>query len=66
MSDISDEELDSIVRQIVDSFPSLGRRMISGHLKYLRYRISRARLQQSYHRVHGPPVSEFGVQRIER
>ena len=34
-SAISDEELDGIMLQILNSFPSFGQRMIDGHLKYL-------------------------------
>jgi hypothetical protein len=65
-STLSDDELDNIMVQILDSFPAFGRRMIDGHLKYLGYNVPRSRLQASYARVHGPPVSAFGVRRIER
>lgn len=65
-SALSDSELDEIMSQILNSFPSFGRRMIDGHLKYLGHQVPRARIQQSYARVHGPPVSAFGVRRIQR
>lgn len=63
---LSDDDLDIIMLQILNSFPSFGRRMIDGHLKYLGYHIPRSRVQASYARVHGPPVSAFGVRRIQR
>lgn len=63
---LSDEELDGVMIQILNSFPAFGRRMIDGHLKFLGYHIPRSRLQASYARVHGPPVSAFGVRRIQR
>jgi len=64
-STLSDEELDNIMIQILNSFPTFGRRMIDGHLKYLGHHVPRSRLQESYARVHGPPVSAFGVRRIQ-
>ena len=65
-SSLSDDELDSIMLQILTSFPTFGRRMIDGHLRYLGHHVPRSRLQASYARVHGPPVSAFGVRRIQR
>ena len=66
MSDLTDIELDNIVRHIVEVFPSFGRRMIDGHLRHMGHRIPRERLRASYLRVHGPPIMAFGVRRIER
>jgi len=67
MSDISDDELDMIILHIVNTFPDLGRRMISGHLRSLGYHISPNRQRESYNRVHGgPSASVFGNRRIER
>jgi len=65
-SSLSDDELDSIMLQILTSFPTFGRRMIDGHLRYLGHHVPRSRLQASYARVHGPPVSAFGLRRIQR
>lgn len=65
-SSLDDDDLDAIMKDILCSFPSFGRRMIDGHLKFLGHHIPRARIQQSYARVHGPPVSAFGVRRIQR
>jgi hypothetical protein len=47
-SDLTDDALDAIVGQIVETFPMFGRRMISGHLRHLGYRIPRPRLKESY------------------
>jgi len=66
LSTLSDLELDEIMLQILNNFPSFGRRMIDGHLKHLGHQIPRSRIQQSYSRVHGPPVSAFGIRRIQR
>lgn len=65
-SDISDDELDIITSQIVNTFPNFGRRMIDGHLKHLGHRVPRSRVQASYARVHGAPASSFGPRRIQR
>lgn len=53
---LPDAELDVIMLQILNSFPSFGRRMIDGHLKYLGIHVPRSRIQASYARVHGPPL----------
>jgi len=66
LSTLSNEDLDLIMVDILCSFPSFGRRMIDGHLKFLGHHLPRLRIQESYARVHGPPVSAFGVRRIER
>ncbi|THH14994.1 hypothetical protein EUX98_g9532 [Antrodiella citrinella] len=65
-SDISDNELDAIMSDIVQTFPTFGRRMIDGHLMHLGHRIPRSRIQASYARVHGPSQAAFGVRRITR
>jgi hypothetical protein len=59
MSDLSDNDLDNIMRHIIQTFPSFGRRMINGHLRYMGHRISRERIRDSYSRVHGPPTATF-------
>ena len=65
ISQISDDQLDEIVRSLVQAFPMFGRQMINGHLLHLGQRIPRARLQESYNRVHGPPASSFGPRRLQ-
>jgi hypothetical protein len=66
MSDLSNDELDAITYQILETFPTFGRRMIAGHLSHMGHRVPRSRLVDSYWRVHGPPTSAFGGRRIER
>ncbi|PPQ99689.1 hypothetical protein CVT26_009115 [Gymnopilus dilepis] len=63
---IEDDELDRIVASILEAFPTIGRRMIHGHLRFLDVVVSRTRIQESYRRVHGAPVGGFGIRRIER
>jgi hypothetical protein len=65
-SDLTDQQLDAIMLQILLSFPDYGRRMIDGHLRYLGHRVPRSRIQASYARVNGPPVAAFGIRRIKR
>jgi hypothetical protein len=65
-SDLSDDELDTLIADIVQTFPNFGRRMIDGHLKHLGHRVPRSRVQAAYLRVHGPPAASFGRTRIER
>lgn len=66
-SGLSDDELDAITRQILETFPAFGRRMIGGHMKHLGHDVPRRRIQESYTRVHGPPVhGAFGLRRIQR
>ncbi|KAJ7579685.1 hypothetical protein C8J56DRAFT_867666 [Mycena floridula] len=43
-TNISDNELDKLVLTILESFPSLGRRMINGSLKHMGVTIPRSRL----------------------
>jgi hypothetical protein len=66
MSDLSDEQLDAITYQIIETFPTFGRTMINGHLRFLGHHVPRSRVRESYWRVHGPPAQSFGARRIER
>jgi hypothetical protein len=65
MSTIPDDELDTIVYRTLERFPDFGRRMLSGHLVHLGYRIPRSRIQESYIRIHGPSLP-LHHRRIER
>lgn len=65
-SDLSDEALDGIMVQLLDQFPTFGRRMIDGYFLAHGHRVSRSRLQASYSRVHGPSLLSFGARRIRR
>jgi len=40
--------------------------MIDRHFKHLGHRVPRRRLQESYTRIHGPPLGAFGPRRILR
>ena len=64
-SSLTDNELDEIVLKILNMFPSFGRRMIDGHLHHLGHHVPRRRIQESYARVNGPPVSAFGLRCIQ-
>jgi hypothetical protein len=65
-SDLTDDELDSLITEIVQRFPNFGRRMIDGHLKHLGHHVPRSRIQAAYLRIHGPPAASFGRTRIQR
>jgi hypothetical protein len=66
ISDLSDDDLDSLIADIVQRFPNFGRRMINGHLKHLGHRVPRSHIQASYVCVHGPPAASFGRTQIQR
>lgn len=64
-STLTDDELDTIVRESVQIFPNLGHAMLNGRLVAMGHAIPRARLRQSFIRVNG--VSNvFGQRRIHR
>jgi hypothetical protein len=65
LSQISDDDLDSEMAQLLNRFPLFGRRLIDGYLKSKGLHISRRRIVESYMRVHGPPPV-FGRIQIER
>jgi hypothetical protein len=54
-SPLSDEELDALVFEVLQSFPNYGRAMVTGELLRRGHRIQRFRLRESYVRVHGTP-----------
>lgn len=66
VSDLSDDELNTLIAEIVQRFPNFGRCMIDGHLKHLGHRVPCSRVQAAYLRVHGPPAASFGRTQIER
>jgi hypothetical protein len=65
-SGLTDDQLDDIMLQILQTFPSIGHRMIDGNLHYFGHHVPCSRVQASYARVNGPPISAFGVRRITR
>lgn len=64
-SDLTDDELDTVVHHILETFPHFGRQMIMGHLTYQGHSVTRERVRQSYVRVHGVPPA-FGRRRLQR
>lgn len=62
---VTDEELDAIIREILERFPLYGRSMLDGQLNSMGYNITRARARASYGRVNGVP-HVFGDRRIHR
>ena len=65
VSTITDEQLDSLMTNILEIFPSFGRRMITGRLKTAGYHVPRARVTASFLRVHGSSGA-FGDRSIHR
>ena len=66
LSQMTDEQLDTVMVTIYERFPSFGRRMVDGYLMALGERVPRRRIIESFQRVIGPPVATFGNRRIER
>ncbi|KAG6875746.1 hypothetical protein C0992_002551, partial [Termitomyces sp. T32_za158] len=66
LSQLSDNELDQLMLNIYEQFPSFGRRMIDGYLMRLGERVPRRRIEESYQRVIGPSTSTFARRRIQR
>ena len=52
-SELTDEELDTIVRKIKDVFPNCGYRLLQGHLLRQGYRVPQMQVRHSLHRVDG-------------
>ena len=50
-SDVTDQELYSLVSTIKKDFPNSGYRLTQGHLLCQRYRISQIRIKESMHQV---------------
>jgi hypothetical protein len=65
LSDISDDELDRVLEQILQIFPRYGRGLIDGDLRSRGLLVSRTRITHSYLRVRGPPPP-FNQHRIVR
>lgn len=65
VSNISDDQLDTLIAQILNNFPHFGRRMLAGTLSSYGHNVPRARIVASYIRVHGI-TNVFGDRRITR
>ena len=50
-SNVSDQELDSLVLEIKAQFPNCGYRMTQGHLAHKGHRIPQSRVRETMHRV---------------
>ncbi|KAJ2981471.1 hypothetical protein NUW54_g10871 [Trametes sanguinea] len=66
LSQLLDVELDRLILEIHNQFPSFGRRMIDGYLLVIGERVPRRRVEEAYARVVGPSTLTFGPRRIER
>ncbi|KAK1229293.1 hypothetical protein PQX77_007651 [Marasmius sp. AFHP31] len=53
---LTDQELDQLLCQILQIFPTFGRRMLTGHLRYLGHELPRERIRDSFERVQGMPA----------
>ncbi|CAA7271343.1 unnamed protein product [Cyclocybe aegerita] len=62
---LSDDELDGGMQDILQRFPNFGRRMIDGCLHAAGMNVTRERICESYLRVHGAPTI-FGDRSIHR
>ena len=65
VSDLTDDNLDHMIAEILTNFPAFGHRMLKAHLKALGHNVPATRIATSYIRVHGIP-STFGDGRIQR
>ena len=65
-SDVSDQELDSIVSRIKILFPNCGFRMMQGHLLTQGHRVSQARVRESLQRIDPDGVAIRWSATIER
>lgn len=65
LSQISQQQLDSMLVQTLISFPEFGRNLTAGHFAAQGYRVSRVQLRESYQRVQGGPAI-VGQRRIAR
>ena len=65
-SDISNEDLDSVVREIKLFYPNLGSKNLTGHLASRNIRVPRARIRDSLRRVDPLGVAARKCQSIQR
>lgn len=65
VSNLRDNELDTLLADLLQTFPKFGRRMIAGWLQARGHRVPRVRITASYARVHGAP-GVFGDRIIHR
>lgn len=66
LSKLTDDQLDALVLQCYQQFPTFGRTLIDGYLLDKGERVPRRRVMESYRRVVGLPVRAFGERRLWR
>ena len=54
---MTNEQLDTLVFQALEIFPSFGRRMLDGFFRAIQEHVPRERIRASYERVRGAPAS---------
>lgn len=64
-SNLSDEQLDTLIAATLEAFPQFGRSMLRGSLRAAGHRVPMDRITASYLRVHGSPGA-FGERAIHR
>lgn len=60
---ITDHEVDTIVRDLINQFPTSGEVMLAGYVKSRNVSIQRRRLRESIHRIRGPNTTSQRIQR---
>lgn len=65
VSTLSDNELDDVISNILNIFPTYGHRMLIGSLNAMGHNVPSTRIAASYIRVHGAPAT-FSDRRIQR
>jgi hypothetical protein len=65
-TNITNNELDLIIREILHRFPNFGRSMVMGTLRADDYTIPEHRVRASIERVRGAPSQFFGSRHIHR
>lgn len=66
LSKLTDTELDDLILECYQQFPTFGRTLIDGYLLEKGHRVPRRRVIDSYRRVVGLPVRTFGERRLWR
>ena len=65
-SNVTDQELDSLVAQIKENFPNCGYRLMEGHLRHQGHRITQARIRESMRRVDPEGVAVRWAATVQR
>lgn len=65
-TEITDSQLDALVKDFVSNFPTAGQKSLAGHLSGLGYRIQRFRIRESMYRVDPWGVDQRSRQLLHR